>query len=364
YRGRPVFDPRIFLILRGEDGRVVNLTPFRADESTNLAAIAAGVKTREPQTIEHEEHVYRVVSVPYRYSEKSLTTQEKFVIKDVIAVSIVDSEVGLLNNLLLIIVGGLVAGMLVIVLAGYLLARRAMVPIEEAWNKQQQFVADASHELRSPITGIHSNAELMLRHPDHTIKEESFRLHNIMTETARMTKLIASLLTLARSDANKAELLLTPVDIGELLQVVVEHFRALEELNNTKLTVNIQPDLTTMADQERIHQLFVILLDNAFKYTPPGGEIKLSAAKLDKNIVVTVADTGCGIAAEHLPRVFDRFFRADKARSRDKGGTGLGLAIAKWIVDKHRGKIEVASEIGKGSIFTVVIPLLKIRKEG
>lgn len=364
-RGRPIFDPRIFLIFRSEDGRIVNLTPFRSEESSNLIAIAASINsTGQPETVEYENHVYRGLSVPYRYKDTDLNPEEKSMIKEVIAISIVDSEVGLLNNLLWIIIGGLIAGMLVIMLAGYFLAKRAMIPIEAAWGKQQQFVADASHELRSPITGIHSNAELMLRHPERTIEQESYRIHNIMKESKRMTKLIASLLTLARSDANKAELHLGAVNVSEVMQFAIEHFRPLEEINKTSLTVNVQPGLELIADQERIHQLMVILLDNAFKYTPQGGHIWVTAAKIDRNMVISVQDNGCGISAENIEHVFDRFFRGDKARSRDKGGTGLGLAIAKWIVDKHRGRIEVASELGKGTTFTVSIPIIKMRKEG
>ena len=363
-RIRPIFDPRIFIMLRSEDGRVINLAAFRSEESANLSAIAAKVTAGEPQTIEYENHVYRVFSVPFRHAERTIQAAERFAVKEVIAVSIVDSEVGLLHNLLLIIVGGLIAGLLVIVLAGYLLARRAMVPIEAAWDKQQQFVADASHELRSPITGIHSNAELMLRHPDRTVEQESYRISNIIKESLRMTKLITSLLTLARSDANKAELHMGPVNFSEVAEVAIEHFKAVGELSGTKLSFTIQPNLEIAADQERLHQLVVILLDNAFKYTPEGGQVVATAVKTDKNIIFSVQDNGCGIAPENLPRVFDRFFRGDKARSRDKGGTGLGLAIAKWIVDKHKGKITVESEPGKGTTFTVSLPAVKVRKEG
>jgi len=270
--------------------------------------------------------------------------------------------VGLLNNLLWIIVGGLIIGMVSIIVASYFLARRAMIPIQAAWEKQQQFVADASHELRSPITGIHSNAELMLRHPQQTIEEQSHRITTIMKESSRMTKLISSLLTLARSDADKAELQLAPLDFSEVVEAVAEHFKPLEEINKVSLTIQVKKGIELVADKERLHQLIVILLDNAFKYTPEGGQIFLSCDHDDKYALVVVQDSGCGIAAEHIPHIFDRFFRGDKARSRDKGGTGLGLAIAKWIVEKHGGKISVESP-GKGTTFQVAIPLAKARKE-
>lgn len=359
-RPRPLFDPRIFLLLRSTEGQIVNISPFRIEENNYLAEIVPKTNIEEPETKEYENHVYRIVAVPYRYENKLFN--EEFVIREVIAISIVDPEVGLLNNLLWIIIGGLIVGMVSIIVASYFLARRAMIPIQAAWEKQQQFVADASHELRSPITGIYSNAELMLRHPQLTIQEQSHRINTIMKESSRMTKLIASLLTLARSDADKAELQVAPVDFSEMVEMVAEHFKPLEELNKVSLTVQIKPAIELMADRERLHQLVVILLDNAFKYTSEGGKILLSCDKDDKSAILVVQDTGCGIAAEHLPHIFDRFFRGDKARSRDKGGTGLGLAIAKWIVEKHGGKIAVESS-GKGTTFQVSIPIGKIRKD-
>lgn len=361
-RPRPLFDPRIFLLLRSTDGNIVNISPFRIEENNYLAEIVARTNTNvgEPEIREYENHVYRIVTVPYRYENKLYN--DEFVIREVIAVSIVDPEVGLLNNLLWIIVGGLIIGMVSIIVASYFLARRAMIPIQAAWEKQQQFVADASHELRSPITGIHSNAELMLRHPQQTVEEQSHRITTIMKESSRMTKLISSLLTLARSDADKAELQLAPLDFSEVVEAVAEHFKPLEEINKVSLTIQVKKGIELVADKERLHQLIVILLDNAFKYTPEGGQIFLSCDHDDKYALVVVQDSGCGIAAEHIPHIFDRFFRGDKARSRDKGGTGLGLAIAKWIVEKHGGKISVESP-GKGTTFQVAIPLAKARKE-
>lgn len=359
FRGRRVFDPRIFLLLRSEDGRIANLAAFRNEDNANLAEIAAQSQIGEIETKEYETHVYRVLCVPYLHEEKLLRTEENFVIKEVIAVSIVDTEIGLLNYLLWIIAGGLVTGMAAIIAASYYLAKRAMVPIEAAWEKQQRFVADASHELRSPLTGIYSNAELMLRHPENTVEQESNRIHTIMKESSRMTKLIASLLTLARSDANKTELQLSQVNLSELIELVSEHFRPLEELEQIQLQVKVVPGLQLVGDRERLHQLLVILLDNAFKYTPKGGRITIAGSKDDKNIVFSVQDTGCGIHPENLPHIFDRFFREDKARSRDKGGIGLGLSIAKWIVDVHAGKITSQSEPGSGTTFKVSLPIGK-----
>ena len=362
-RLRPLFDPRIFLLLRSEDGRIVNVNAFRAEYNADLSEVVSESRIGEFVTKEYGEHVYRILCVPYQHDERSLRTEDGFKIKEIIVVSIVDSEVGLLNYLLWIIAGGLIAGTAVIVTASYYLAKRAMIPIESAWEKQQRFVADASHELRSPLTGIYSNSELMLRHPQNTVEQESNRIHTIMNESSRMTKLIASLLTLARSDANKTDLQLGQVDVSELIELVAAHFQSLSELEQIELEVNAAPELKLLGDSERLHQLLVILLDNAFKYTPKGGQVSVTGVKADKHIVISVQDTGCGIKPENLPHIFDRFFREDKARSRDKGGIGLGLSIAKWIVDMHAGKISVQSEPGKGSVFKVSIPVGKVNKE-
>jgi len=358
----PPFDPRIFLLLRSTDGRIINPKPFRAEESNEIAEFAVMAKIGDIQTKDYKGHVYRMISIPYQYQNNSSNVDSEVIIQEVIAVSIVDSEIELLNHLFGITVGGGIIGMISIILAGYYLARRAMIPIQTAWAKQQQFVSDASHELRSPITGIYSNAELMLRHPKHTIEEESHKINTIMKESKRMTKLISSLLTLARSDANQTELQLVPINISQVIENVVEGFKAREVVNRISLFANIQPNLSLLADKERLHQLVVILLDNAFKYTPAGGRIHISCSQSDKDVIITVQDTGFGISSKNVSRIFDRFFRGDQARSREGGGTGLGLAIAKWIVEKHRGQIEVKSKIGKGTKFTVYIPAIKNKK--
>lgn len=143
----------------------------------------------------------------------------------------------------------------------------------------------------------------------------------------------------------------------------MEQFKGLEELNGISLLSDIHPNLALIADKERLHQLSVILLDNALKYTQAGGQVHINCFQSNKNVIVTVQDTGIGISPKNLPRIFDRFFRADKARSRESGGTGLGLAIAKWIVEKHGGKINVESELGKGTKFTISIPAHMPNKE-
>lgn len=268
-----------------------------------------------------------------------------------------DVDVPMLRHIFAIFVISLFLGTLIISLASFYLARRALIPIKAAWDRQQQFTADASHELRTPLAIIKGNAELMLRHPEHTIAEETRLLSNIIRETLRMNKLIGSLLTLARADADKSELRLERFKLNELFDNLTEVFQPLFEEQGVKLSLKIDKQLTLYADKERLHQLFIILLDNALKYTFTGGKVQIICYEESKRIKIQVKDSGCGIAKKDLPYIFERFFRGDKARTRDNGGMGLGLAIAKWIVEKHGGRIAAESQLGTGTVFYITIPI-------
>lgn len=356
-RLRATFDPRIFILLKHVDGRIVNLFPIPPDELSGVNAVAA-TAGNQVQSIAYEGHVFRTLKGPYQYEDNLLVTEKEIIrVQEVIVVAIVDSEVELLDNLRLIVIASLLLGTSVSILAGYVLARRALVPIVAAWDKQQEFVADASHELRSPLTVIQSNAELILKHPDHTVQKESPRVTNILRETMRMTRLISTLLTLARADANQAELRLELIELNDIAAIVAEQFKPLAELKGLAMAVDIKGEVRLTADRERLHQLLVILMDNALKFTAPPGQICVTCYQQANMVNIKVKDTGCGIAQEDLPKVFNRFFRGDKARSRDTGGTGLGLSIAKWIVEKHGGKIKVTSEVGSGTQFHVLLPV-------
>jgi two-component system sensor histidine kinase CiaH len=258
-RNRALFDPRIFILIRDKQDRLINLFPREEVDVDDLAALLDHVPPGHLQTKNIENHSYRILDIPYMYDDNVLYTERGSIeVKGVIAVSIVDSEVASLRDLLIIIVSGLVTGMLIIVLAGYYLARRSMIPIQASWEKQQQFVADASHELRTPLAVLKSNAELILRHPNHTVEEESIRVTNIIREVRRMTKLVADLLTLARSDANQLEVKLEPTSVNEIVEIIAEQFIPLAEMEGLTLKVNMAEQLDMMADKERLHQLLEI----------------------------------------------------------------------------------------------------------
>lgn len=271
----------------------------------------------------------------------------------------VNQDRALLNTLLTIILAGTGIGAVLSVFLGYLLARRALRPIQAAWEKQNRFVADASHELRTPLSIIQLKTESLLTQPDRTIQEKGEVIGTVLDETRRLTKLVGNLLTLARSDANRLEVQLLPMDVKPVLQKVTTPFAEMAVYDGKKFELNMDPEpLMIDGDSQRIHQLLVILLDNAMKFTHAGGTIRVTCSRENRMAQITVADSGIGISETDLPRIFDRFYQADKART-DKRGTGLGLSIADWIVRRHNGKITVSSRPGKGTMFTVRLPLRK-----
>ncbi|MCI1859339.1 MAG: HAMP domain-containing histidine kinase [Sporolactobacillus sp.] len=273
----------------------------------------------------------------------------------------VTTEKNLLNTLLSIILYGLAIGAALSIIGGYVLARRAIQPIRRAWDKQNRFVADASHELRTPLSILQLKTESLLRHPHRQIQETGEDIAVMLDETRRLSRLVANLLTLARSDANRLEISPEPLDLAAVTKKVTEPFVEMAELDEKSFSVTTPADaLMIDGDPQRIHQLLVILLDNAMKFTPKHGRIVVSCTREGRSAILTVSDSGVGIAEKDLPHVFDRFFQADTSRS-DQRGTGLGLSIAQWIVEKHRGRIDVHSKQGMGTTFTVRLPL--IRKE-
>lgn len=226
--------------------------------------------------------------------------------------------------------------------------------IEELFRAQQRFVADVSHELRSPLTAVRGNLDLLQRGAANDPEERAQVIEAIDSETARMSRLVSDLLLLARQDAG------VPIakQMIELDTLLLEVYRQAQvTAKGVTFVLGAEDQAIITGDRDRLKQVLLNLVDNAVKYTPQGGKVTLSLTKDDTWVKIAVQDTGIGIAAENIPNLFDRFYRVDKARSRDAGGTGLGLAIAKSVVDAHNGKITVESQIGKGSTFTVWLPL-------
>lgn len=240
-------------------------------------------------------------------------------------------------------------------LAGHIMSGKAIVPLKDAYEKQRQFAADASHELRTPLSVVMASADLLENDPSITSPFLKQVIGDVRDEVKKMTKLVSDLLTVARSDNQKLTLTREKFDVSEMLLQTIRRMQPLAAKKEITLSGDIAEAVEIRADEQKIKQLLLILVDNAVKYTPEGGQIQVSLeGKTDKGRVrIHVKDSGIGIAEEDQPHVFDRFFRVDKARSRELGGNGLGLAIAREIVNLHKGKISVSSKPGEGSIFTV-----------
>jgi heavy metal sensor kinase len=229
--------------------------------------------------------------------------------------------------------------------------------IEAEMKRIVQFTADASHELRAPLTLIHTAAEFSLRR-ERSREELVDAMRKILRQSERTSRLVDDLLILARADSHADAPALIPTDVLSTGRQATELASTLAQAKNIDFSAEIPVETLLMnGDEGLLEQLWLILLDNAVKYTPEGGTISFAMRSVNSRMEVSVRDSGIGISSEELPHVYDRFWRADKVRSRSKGGVGLGLSIARWIVDSHRGTIEVHSEPGRGSEVTVEFPL-------
>ena len=227
--------------------------------------------------------------------------------------------------------------------------------LEQLFTSQQRFLADVSHELRTPLTVIKGNVDLMRRMKQ--VDEES--LDNIEDEADRLTRLVGDLLLEAQAESGKLPLHFAPVEMDTLLLEVFKEMRILAR-ERVQLRLPEIDQIMINGDRDRLKQVLINLIANAIKYTPQGGEVVLSLGKFGDSARLIVHDTGLGIPAEDLPHIFERFYRAEKSRSRSKvGGFGLGLSIAYWIVNHHGGQIEVDSAEGKGTTFCIYLPMLK-----
>jgi signal transduction histidine kinase len=223
--------------------------------------------------------------------------------------------------------------------------------LERVFQTQQRLLADVSHELRTPLTAIRGNVDLMRRMGG--ADPESLAI--IQEEVERMTRLVDDLLLLARADAGGLPLERKSVELDTIFLEVYRQVSLLEK--SVEVSIEDVDQACVLGDADRLKQLLLNLVDNAVKYTPPGGHVTLSLSKVNGWASIHIADTGVGIPPEDLPYIFDRFYRVDKARNRGQGGSGLGLSIAKWIAKVHGGDIEVISQVGQGTTFTVILPL-------
>jgi signal transduction histidine kinase len=269
---------------------------------------------------------------------------------------------GIVGSLVLVLVPIGLGAMLLSAVGGLYMSRRAMRPVQDAFERQRTFIADASHELKTPLTLIRADAEVLssaLTDPDDRELAD-----DLISETDRMNALLSDLLTLARLDAGKLSVERKPFDLASTIAETAERFDARATAEGKRLEVRLDPanEISARGDARRTEQILASLLDNALRFTPPGGLVTVEGHPRNGQVLATVTDTGPGIAQEHLPRVFDRFYRAEAARTRGEAGrgTGLGLSIARDLARAQDGDLTAGNvrsdEASSGATFTLRLP--------
>ena len=343
---------RLFFYIFGEDRQLLEfvrasfkIEPFILDLMT-----PEKLESGEVEVFSYPNETGRITSVmmtskKFRVAGREITI---YVGKDVTAL-----YSGLQKATYALIFLGVFALILATVV-GYILAGRAIAPMKEAYDKQKQFAADASHELRTPLAVVMASADLLMADP--SIQNPFLRevIEDVKSEVKKMSKLVSDLLLVARSDNNALKIKMQKLDLGKLLEQNVRMMTPLAEKKEISLYGKGFRKTIIFADEQKIKQLILILVDNAIKYTPNGGKVIVRQENSDvSHAIFSVQDSGIGIAPEDKDKIFDRFYRVDKVRSREMGGNGLGLAIAMEILKLHKGKISVDSELNVGTKFTV-----------
>jgi OmpR-family two-component system manganese-sensing sensor histidine kinase len=305
--------------------------------------VEAGLLSDRPMLV-------RQITLPVKYRGQLLGYLQ-------IAVPLTPLQSELQQDLLVSLISILIA-LSAIVVAAWALSGVAMRPIQESYDHLQKFTADASHELRTPLAAILSNAQVGLLASMEKGESKHQRLKKIAATAKSMTVLISNLLFLARRSGRIADEALKPTDLSCVLQELINEptIRTAAQWVQLSLDLPEQP-VTIRVDQELLKQAIANLITNACKYTPTDGKVNLRLLVQSRQAIVQVEDTGIGIPAEHLPYIFERFYRVDQDRSRERGGTGLGLAIAQQIITAHGGTIIARSSVGQGSLFQIMLPL-------
>jgi signal transduction histidine kinase len=272
------------------------------------------------------------------------------------SVSTQEDVLGLLLVLLLVLGAATLVGAAV---GGLLLADRALAPARLAFVRQQAFIGDASHELRTPLTLMRADAEVLLAGRDHMDPDDVMLLEDIVAEAGHMGTLANNMLTLARLDAGQFHMEREVVDLAAVATRVAQRARAFAQEKQVTLHVEEAGEALVIGDKSLLEQATLILLDNAIKYNRAGGSVTLRTSLVQGYACLEVSDTGIGIPAEHLSHLGERFYRVDKARSREAGGAGLGLSIARGIAASHGGALTLYSVAGQGATARLIVPALE-----
>lgn len=335
-------NPRLTTVIRNTDGEIINQTSigsFYDDYLTNIYFDKINLN-----------NIYNIkINNQYNYRGITFETTQNGEEVYVQLLANVDGETETIKTVVTILLIGTVAITTISVLASYALSKRSLKPIIESYKKQTEFVQNASHELRTPLTIIQAKQELLLQEPNSKIIDKSEDINLTLKETRRLGKLIKELMVLARADSNGYELKKEDILIDDLIKETTIPYIEFAKMENKNIELDLNYNKKTNIDKNKINQLLVILLDNSIKYTQEDGKIIIKTYEKEGKCNIEIADNGIGISDEGLKHVFDRFYREDKARSRETGGNGLGLSIAHTIVSAHGGSIKIMHNEPKGT---------------
>lgn len=336
-------NPRLICIIRSVEGNILNKENIGRFYDDYLEDITFD-KTRTDRIYAmkvQDEYNYRGITL------KSIAIEGQEVYIQLLAN--VDGEVETIKNLVdTLLIGSLII-IVIAIMGSYILSKMTLKPIMDSYKKQTEFVQNAAHELRTPLTIIQAKQELLLQEPDSKIIDKSEDINIILKETKRLTKLIKELMILATADSNELKLKKEKTNIDVLIRDIIIPYKDYAEMQEKEISIDLKFNKEINVDSNKINQLMIIVLDNAIKYTTEKDKIEIKTYSKDGKCVIEVIDTGIGISKEAAKHVFDRFYREDKARSRETGGTGLGLSIAHTIVNLHGGNIKIMPNEPKGT---------------
>lgn len=349
YITKRIVNPNVVVVVRDLDGEIINDDLGRLSEYTSeINFDKENLDKIYELTIENE--------FPYRginFLLEGNDSQEDRYIQLLINV---DGEKDLVNAYFRIISLAVLLGCILSILASYILSKKTLKPLTDNLIKQTEFVQNVSHELRTPLTIIQAKQELLLQEPNAKIIDKSEDIVLTLNETKRLSKLVKELLILSRADSNKLNLQKESVNIDDYLKEIILPYKEIAQMQEKEIILDLNYKVDINIDASKIYQLMIILLDNAIKYTEAKDKIEIKTYLKDNRCNIEVKDTGIGISDEGLKRIFERFYREDRARNRETGGIGLGLSIANVIVTAHNGTIKASHNEPKGTIFTIKLP--------
>lgn len=344
-----MLNPRIVYIIRDFDGNILNEDSIGRFYDEYIQDVKFDkTKLNVIYTVNvNSQYKYRGITIPAYTASNEICYIQLLANVDGEAESLVNLRNRLFSMSVIIIITSIIAS--------YILSKRTLKPIFVAWERQTEFVQNAAHELRTPLTIIQAKQQLLLKEPESKIIDKSEDISLTINETRRLTKMVKELMILASADSNQLQIKKEQKNIDEIVKEIATPYMEYAKMQRKELTIELDCNKEINIDINKITQLIVILLDNAIKYTKEGENIKVITHCKDGKCTIEVIDEGIGITDEQKKHIFERFYRADKARTRETGGTGLGLAIAQTIVKAHGGTIKVHDNEPKGTRFVVKI---------